>query len=88
MNNPPDDCPPEWAPMPGGLLELGSTGFVVELCTDPAKPPYLGRDPEGRYIAAAISLDAVKDFLVTCSAWRREFDCDQSECTSLWRKPQ
>lgn len=74
----PDDATPQpdassWHPLPGGVLEFAATGFAIELTANPNLPPFLGIDPEGRYIVAGVNLDAVKAFVQTIAAWRREF---------------
>jgi len=48
--------------MPGGRLELGSTGFVIRLRTDPKHPPYLLTDPDGRDLALGFLLQPLKEY--------------------------
>lgn len=65
--------PSEWFALPGGVLELGDTGFSVAVCSLPHPHPYLGTDPEGRPVVTGNNLQAIKEFLEQSAAWRRQF---------------
>lgn len=65
---------PTWHSLPGGVIELGTTGFQIRLSHDPDAPTYIGMDPEGRHITAGHNLEAMRTLMETCARWRREFD--------------
>lgn len=62
-----------WHAMPGGRLELGDTGYFIELCRDPDSPPYRGYSPEGHDFGSAHSLALVKSFIEIKAKERAEF---------------
>lgn len=64
---------PRWTALPGGRIELGCTGFQIQLVTDARQDPYTAFDPEGRRMATGFHLDALKRFAEQHAAWRAEF---------------
>lgn len=63
-----------WSPLVGGRLELGNTGFVIKLRTDPKEPPYLLTDPDGRDLALGFLLQPLKEYGEQHARDRREFE--------------
>ena len=62
-----------WSPLVGGRLELGTSGFVIQLRTDPKHPPYLLTDPDGRDLALGFLLQPLKQYAEQNAADREEF---------------
>lgn len=60
--------------MPGNRLELGSTGFVIELRSQPNEQPYLLIDPEGRNVARSQELAPLKGYGEQRARERDEFN--------------
>lgn len=50
-----------WHALPGGVLELSTTGFAIHQITDPRRHPYHVRDPDGRWIASGADLQHMKN---------------------------
>lgn len=63
----------QWYPLCGNRLSYGSTGYEIELCTDPKGDPYLLHDPDGRTIGCSHNLQLLKDFTEEQSRLRDEF---------------
>lgn len=62
-----------WFALPGGRLEYGTSGFVIELITNPARLPYMLLDPEGRPLAHGTLLQPLKQHGELCARDRAEF---------------
>lgn len=63
-----------WYALPGGRLELGQTGFVIELRTDRSVlHAFLLIDPDGRPLSSANVLQPLKTFAEECARDREEF---------------
>lgn len=62
-----------WFALPGGRLEYGTSGFVIELNKNPARPPYMLLDPEGRLLAHGALLQLLKQQGELCARDRAEF---------------
>lgn len=72
--NQPDPPAPQWHSLPGGVLELGDTGFLIRLHLDPKVWAYSAHDPEGRQLMTGNHLGQMKTALEECAAWRTEFN--------------
>ena len=75
---PPAECTPapaRWYPMPCGTrLELGDTGYWIELAGKKGKNPYRGYGPEGDCITNGHNLPQMKALLEEQAAMRKEFE--------------
>lgn len=64
----------KWHPMPCGTrLELGASGYWINLLGKPGKPAYVGYDPEGDVIASGPDLKGMKGYLEQQADYREEF---------------
>lgn len=64
----------QWHAMPCGTrLELGSTGFWIELVGKQGRAPFYGYDPEGDVIIKGPALDDMKAQLEKQAKFREEF---------------
>lgn len=74
--NPPEQPPSKskWHAMPCGTrLELGATGYWIELVGKKGKHPFRAWDPEGDCIGEGNSLPGIKKALERQAAYRAEF---------------
>jgi hypothetical protein len=78
----------KWFPVPGERLELGSTGFYIELVANDQEPPYRGYSPEGYQYGRSRELSAMKDYLEARARERAEFDAPKAELPGLNMKGQ
>lgn len=62
-----------WHALPGNRIELGASGFAIELRQRIGELPYLLIDPEGRMIARAGELQPLKAFGERLAKERDEF---------------
>jgi len=62
-----------WHALPGNRIELGDTGFAIELRTKPIDVAYQLFDPEGRHIARAAELQPLKSYGEKLARERDEF---------------
>ena len=70
----PQQSQPEWHTMLCGTrLELGATGYWIELVGKKGEPPYRGYDPEGDCIATGFNLPKMKAGLEEQASYRAEF---------------
>jgi hypothetical protein len=76
---------PVWQAMPGQRLELGSTGFCIQLITNPILMPYLLTDPDGRIYARSGELQSLKAYAEQMARDRAEFDAPPP--IQPWRAP-
>lgn len=66
--------PSKWHAMPCGTrLELGDTGYWIELVGKKGEQPYRGYDPEGDCITTGFHLPKMKAALEEQAAYRDEF---------------
>lgn len=80
---PPPPAGPAWHPLPGGVLELGDSGCLVQMITDPTQMPYRGIDPDGRLIIFGPDLSIIKSIMERIAAQRAEFDCPDNGALSI-----
>ena len=62
-----------WRLLPGGVLELGATGYAIQLHQERQRMPYTLRDPEGRAVAFGMDLQSLKGVGEKLARDRREF---------------
>lgn len=62
-----------WHALPGNRLELGASGFAIELRTKLGELPYLLIDPDGRMMARSVELQPLKDYGEKLAREREEF---------------
>jgi len=67
--------PHNWYALAGNRIELGSTGFVIQLLTTPGAATFNLYDPEGRLQATSQLLDPLKRWAEKLASWRDEFSC-------------
>ena len=79
-----------WYAMPGGVLELGNTGYAIYLDSDPKKSAYRVLDPDGRWIAAGMDLPYLKSLAERNASDRAELfrppETISAETTELIRR--
>lgn len=63
-----------WFPIGGKRLELGASGYYIELRPQSNKAPYHGYSPEGYCFGTSHSLSVLKDFLEDKAHEREEFN--------------
>lgn len=66
-----------WHVLPGGLMELGDTGFYIQLDTADAFKPYKGYTPEHVAIAKGPHLAEMKEYMERHATDRAEFSAHQ-----------
>lgn len=74
----------QWNALPGGVLELGTSGFQIRLRTDPRLTPYMLTDPDGREIVHGFDFPGMKSIAENQARWRAEFACG----VNAWSKPR
>lgn len=62
-----------WYAMPGGRLELRSTGFYIERCGRPDCQPFHLVDPAGRPLASSFLLQPLKLYAEQAARDHAEF---------------
>lgn len=62
-----------WHALPGNRLELGASGYAIELRTKFGELPYWLTDPDGRLIARSVELQPLKDYGERLAKEREEF---------------
>jgi hypothetical protein len=62
-----------WFALPPDRLELGNTGYYVELNPGDKEEPYHGYTPDGKRAARSAQLAPLKQFLERLAAERAEF---------------
>lgn len=65
---------PRWVALPGRRLELGDTGWHIQLVSDPKLLPYLAVDPDGRQFYRGYELQPLKALLERHARDRAEFN--------------
>ncbi len=76
VRTPPTVRTPErasWHALPGNRIELGASGFAIELRTKLGELPYLLIDPDGRMMARSAELQPLKDYGERLAKEREEF---------------
>lgn len=70
----PAEAPRTWHPLPGGVIELGNTGFQIRMVlrTDRCEEFQL-RNPEGCLVSYGPMLMQLKHVAESLAAWRLEF---------------
>lgn len=79
VNTAPAEPPSPWQPLPGNVLELGATGFQIQLDVSPHRPLYTLRAPEGWIVAAGGDLPGLKQAGERFARERTEFVCKPIE---------
>ena len=75
-------CKWQWHPMLCGTrLELGDTGFWIELVGKKGRQAYYGYDPEGDAVISGPDLQGMKSALEKQAKYRTEF------APAQWEKP-
>lgn len=63
-----------WFVVPGGRIELGGTGFYIELIANDEDTPYGGFSPEGYLYGRSQELQVMKSYLEKRAVERAEFE--------------
>lgn len=68
-----------WQPLPGNVLELGATGYQIQMDVSPKNPLYTLRAPEGWIVAYGVDLAGLKAAGERFASERAEFVCKPIE---------